>query len=73
MASRKPTTIKANKLITVNSKTTRQDHVRALRLKPDDLAPLLGWLATLPLAEVRIEPLGLQVVYDRYHPAESAA
>jgi ABC-2 type transport system ATP-binding protein len=32
-----------------------------------ELAPLLGWLATLPLAEVRIEPIGLRTVYDRYH------
>lgn len=34
---------------------------------PGDLAPLLGWLATLPLAEVRIEPVGLRAVYDRVH------
>jgi ABC-2 type transport system ATP-binding protein len=34
---------------------------------PGELAPLLGWLATLPLAEVHIEPVGLQVIYDRYH------
>jgi ABC-2 type transport system ATP-binding protein len=34
---------------------------------PRELAPLLGWLATLPLAEVHIEPVGLQVIYDRYH------
>jgi ABC-2 type transport system ATP-binding protein len=38
-----------------------------------DLPPLLGWLATLPLTEVRIEPLGLQAVYEQYHPAEEAA
>lgn len=31
------------------------------------LAPLLGWLATLPLAEVEIEPIGLAAVYDRFH------
>jgi ABC-2 type transport system ATP-binding protein len=35
----------------------------------DSLAPLLGWLATLPLAEVRIEPVGLAAVYDRFHRA----
>ena len=34
---------------------------------PGELAPLLGWLATLPLAEVRVEPVGLQAVYDKYH------
>jgi len=40
---------------------------------PGDLSPLLGWLATLPLAEVRIEPLGLAAVYEKFHPAEEAA
>jgi ABC-2 type transport system ATP-binding protein len=34
---------------------------------PGELAPLLAWLAKLPLAEVQIEPFGLQAVYDRYH------
>jgi ABC-2 type transport system ATP-binding protein len=33
----------------------------------EPLAPLLGWLATLPLTEMRVEPVGLQAVYDRYH------
>jgi len=31
------------------------------------LAPLLGWLAALPLLEVQIEPIGLRAVYDRFH------
>lgn len=31
------------------------------------LAPLLSWLATLSLDDLRIEPLGLRTVYDRYH------
>jgi ABC-2 type transport system ATP-binding protein len=39
---------------------------------PGDLASLLGWLATLPLAEVHIEPIGLQAVYEQYHPADTA-
>lgn len=30
------------------------------------LAPLLGWLATLPLDEVQIQPVGLDGVYDRF-------
>jgi ABC-2 type transport system ATP-binding protein len=34
---------------------------------PGELSGLLGWLATLPLAEVRIEPLGLAALYDQYH------
>jgi ABC-2 type transport system ATP-binding protein len=37
-----------------------------------ELAPLFGWLATLPLDEVRIEPSGLQSVYDRFHPPAAA-
>ncbi len=37
---------------------------------PGELAPLLGWLAALPLAEVQIEPLGLKAVYDRFHGEE---
>jgi ABC-2 type transport system ATP-binding protein len=37
---------------------------------PGDLARWLGWLATLPLAEVHIEPVGLQAVYENYHPAD---
>jgi ABC-2 type transport system ATP-binding protein len=34
---------------------------------PGELSGLLGWLATLPLAEVNIEPLGLRALYDQYH------
>jgi ABC-2 type transport system ATP-binding protein len=34
---------------------------------PGDLSPLLGWLATLPITEVRIEPVGLRAIYDRVH------
>jgi ABC-2 type transport system ATP-binding protein len=40
---------------------------------PSELAPVLQWLATLPLAEVHIEPLGLQRVYELYHPPKGAA
>lgn len=32
-----------------------------------ELAPLLGWLSTLPLTDVRIEPIGLRAIYDRFH------
>jgi ABC-2 type transport system ATP-binding protein len=38
---------------------------------PGDLAPILKWLATLPLSDIRIEPLGLRSTYDRFH-AEAA-
>ncbi len=33
----------------------------------DSLAPLLGWLATLPVEEMQVEPVGLGAVYDRFH------
>lgn len=39
-------------------------------LTPGELSPLLGWLASVPMNEVRIEPIGLQAVYQRFHPAE---
>lgn len=37
---------------------------------PGELSPLLGWLAQLPLTEVKIEPIGLRALYDRFHSAE---
>jgi ABC-2 type transport system ATP-binding protein len=40
---------------------------------PGELAPLLGWLATLPLADVRIEPIGLRAIYDRFHTEQTPA
>jgi ABC-2 type transport system ATP-binding protein len=36
-----------------------------------DLQPLLGWLAELPLRDIRIEPVGLRAIYERYHRAEA--
>jgi ABC-2 type transport system ATP-binding protein len=38
-----------------------------------ELAPLLGWLSTLPLADVRIEPVGLRAIYDRFHAEKPVA
>lgn len=40
---------------------------------PGELSPLLGWLATLPLAEVKIEPIGLRAIYDRFHGEPSTS
>jgi ABC-2 type transport system ATP-binding protein len=34
---------------------------------PGELTELLGWLATLPLEDLQIEPLGLKSVYAKYH------
>ena len=35
------------------------------------LEPLLGWLADQPLAELKIEPLGLRGAYERHHPTSN--
>jgi ABC-2 type transport system ATP-binding protein len=34
---------------------------------PGELAPLLKWLASLALSDIRIEPVGLRTIYRRYH------
>ena len=39
---------------------------------PGELAPLLSWLATLPLAAVHVEPIGLEAVYEQYHREPAA-
>jgi len=39
-----------------------------LRLEcPGDVQPLLHWLASQPVDDVRIEPLGLSAIYQKYH------
>ena len=35
------------------------------------LAPLLEWLGDQPVADLRVEPLGLAGVYARYHGADT--
>lgn len=35
-----------------------------------DLAPVLPWLATLPIEQIRIEPLGLHAIYQSVHMGE---
>ena len=54
-------------------KINAQDDTHVTIETPGELAPLLGWLATLPLAEVCIEPVGLQAVYDQYHNGSANA
>lgn len=34
---------------------------------PGELSPLLGWLSTLPLRQMVVEPVGLRAVYDQFH------
>jgi ABC-2 type transport system ATP-binding protein len=36
-----------------------------------ELPPLLEWLARQPVADLRVEPVGLGAVYHRYHGAEA--
>lgn len=38
-----------------------------LVMEADELSSLLRWLATLPVTEIRAEPIGLRSVYDKYH------
>lgn len=40
---------------------------RLLLETPSELSKLLGWLASLPIDEVTVEPIGLRAVYDRFH------
>jgi ABC-2 type transport system ATP-binding protein len=51
--------------VTIVNESANQIQIDA----PGELAPLLGWLATLPLGEIRVEPIGLEAVYERYHRA----
>ncbi|HAA69112.1 MAG TPA: ABC transporter ATP-binding protein [Planctomycetaceae bacterium] len=37
------------------------------------LGPILAWLASLPLEEIRVEPVGLRSLYERFHSAEILA
>jgi ABC-2 type transport system ATP-binding protein len=60
-------------LLTGQLTLSRESENRVSIVVPGDLSPMFGWLATLPLAEVHIEPLGLQAVYEQFHPAEVAA
>ena len=49
-------------------------HGRAEYLQIDtagDLAPLLAWIDSLNLKQIRIEPLGLRAVYDLVHAGSS--
>ena len=45
---------------------------RELVLESDELSLLLRWLATLPVTEIKAEPIGLRAVYDRFHTSKDA-
>ena len=51
-----------------------QDSLRVWRgvhgeliIEADELSSSLRWLATLPVTEIRAEPIGLRSVYEKYH------
>jgi ABC-2 type transport system ATP-binding protein len=49
-----------------------EKHGRITIETPGELGPLLGWLAALPLEEVRVEPVGLRSIYAQYHSEQEA-
>ncbi|MEM8668500.1 MAG: ABC transporter ATP-binding protein [Planctomycetota bacterium] len=52
------------------------DEADSLRVRIEtagDLAPMLEWIASLSLSQVRIEPLGLRAVYDSVHHGEDTS
>ena len=51
-----------------NLQIDQDEHQSVTILTGQPLEPLLGWLAAQPLTELRIEPVGLRAVYERYHP-----
>ena len=51
--------------------TPREDNSVVME-SPGELTRLLGWLSQLPIHEVKIEPVGLRAVYDRFHPPEES-
>ncbi len=52
-------------------KVREQQDGRATWEYAGELAPLLEWLATHPVLDLRVEPLGLSGIYHRYHGVEA--
>jgi ABC-2 type transport system ATP-binding protein len=53
--------------------TIKRDGDLAIIESAGDLQPLLGWLSRLPLSDIRIEPVGLKTIYEKYHRPETPA
>jgi ABC-2 type transport system ATP-binding protein len=53
-------------------RATPVDGGRVVLEADGSLAGLLGWLATLPIEEMQVEPVGLAAVYDRFHRTPAA-
>ncbi len=49
------------------------DAAGELEIEADELSTLLSWLATLPLKEIRAEPIGLRAIYDQFHGSREVA
>ncbi len=60
-------TLLADHVSLVPSAAENDSRNRVVLEAAESLAPLLGWLATLPVIEMAIEPIGLTAVYDRFH------
>jgi ABC-2 type transport system ATP-binding protein len=58
--------------LAMHVRLTAQDESRIVLEAAESLAPLLGWLATLPVEEMQVEPVGLGAVYDRFHRGDVA-
>lgn len=58
----------------VQSETVTEEGRTRIRIETaGDLAPLLPWLDSLKLTNLRIEPLGLRAVYDSVHHGEDTS
>jgi ABC-2 type transport system ATP-binding protein len=57
----------ASQVIVIDDRDRIDGQEQVVLEAADALAPLLGWLATLPVSEMAVEPIGLAAVYDRFH------
>ncbi len=53
----------------LNLQVERSDD-RILIETPGDIQPVLRWLVNLPIEQLRVEPVRLQAVYEKFHPRD---
>ena len=58
--------VPANLQTTVESRGGTNGEV-VIQSQGEELGPILAWVATLPLEQIRIEPWGLRRVYEKIH------
>ncbi len=63
----------ADHVTLVDDRDRPHGHEQIVLEAAESLAPLLGWLATLPVIEMAVEPIGLAAVYDRFHRGGTAS